>query len=184
MILDKKSKLYTYVSDEQKDLLNQGFHLLDHVNEDREIKFDDYSFVVFPFAKAYEGFLKQIFLDTQLITRKDYISKYFRIGRVLSPNMAGKLGNRSVYKKICDLVGCELSDELWQGWKIGRNQVFHYFPHNLRSLTLYEAEAIIHMLLDIMEKAVDKLTVEMVKHKLNTLSRHEAKQIKYETQHS
>ena len=60
----------------------------------------NFSFVVFPFAKAYEGFLKKAFLGVGFISRLDYISDHFRLGKVLSPNLVEKLGERSVYKKI------------------------------------------------------------------------------------
>jgi hypothetical protein len=36
------------------------------------------------------------------------------------------------------------------------NQVFHYFPHNFRSLTLNEALEIVHEVIGAMENAVGK----------------------------
>src|SRR3989344_5152341 len=142
MELDEKGPLFSYISPEQRDLLREGFHLVEFVKTD-SAKFTDYSFVVFPFAKAYEGFLKQVFLDAGFISQTDYSSKYFRVGKVLSPNLVRRLGKQSVYKQICDSVGCELGEEMWKTWRRGRNQVFHYFPHNLQSLDIQEAEAII-----------------------------------------
>ena len=47
--------------------------------------FHDYSFVVFPTAKAYEGFLKKMFFDLGFITEEDYRGKRFRIGKALNP---------------------------------------------------------------------------------------------------
>lgn len=177
-MLAEDSPLKEYLSSEHIDLINQGYHLIDHVNQDRDYKFNDYSFIVFPFAKSYEGFLKQIFLDAGFITRKDYLSKYFRIGKVMSPNLRRRLGNESVYKKICDVVGCELSDRIWKTWTRGRNQVFHFFPNNLRSLNLQEAEEIAYGIIETMEQVVEEIQLKNVQKKLTQLSNSEIKQLR------
>lgn len=170
MDIDKRSYLWQYLSQGQKDLIVQGKYLMDDVIKEGKYSFEDYSFLVFPFAKAYEGFLKQILLDVKFISRLDYISDHFRLGKVLSPNLIHKLGDKSVYQKICNTSGCELGDEIWKAWKIGRNQVFHYFPHNLKSLTLEEAEEIINHILNTMEDVVIKLKVDDVKVRLKNLA--------------
>lgn len=183
-ILAKDSPLYTYLPDDQMDLIHQGIHLLEHVDEDRTIKFEDYSFIVFPFAKAYEGFLKQVFLDAGFITRKEYLDKYFRIGRVMSPNLRRRLGKHSVYEKICQRSGCELSDLIWKTWKRGRNQVFHYFPDNLRSLSLQEAEDIAIGIVKTMEQVVTEVKMEKMKQKLGELSMAEVKRFRAQQESS
>lgn len=180
MQLDEKSPIFTYTSEGQQDLIRGGYHILEHVNNDRSIKFDDYSFVVFPFAKAYEGFLKQVFLDRRYISKGDYISKYFRIGKAMSPNLVKRYGDRSVYKQICDDLGCELSEKIWLTWKKARNLVFHYFPHNLRSLTLADAEARIKQIIDTMEEVIEEMDLEDVDSRVNNLSQAEVKQIREE----
>ncbi|KXK09261.1 MAG: hypothetical protein UZ22_OP11002001140 [Microgenomates bacterium OLB23] len=55
-------QLRNYISEGQKDLIDEGLHLLEHAENSHDENLHDYSFVVFPFAKAYEGFLKQVFL--------------------------------------------------------------------------------------------------------------------------
>lgn len=172
------SPLYDSLTQEQMDLVRQGIHLTEHVNEDRTHKFEDYSFIVFPFAKAYEGFLKKMFLDAGFITRKDYLSKYFRVGKVMSPNLRKRLGRDSVYTKICDEVGCELSERIWKTWTRGRNQVFHFFPDNLRSLTLHEAEEIAQGIVETMERVVEEIKMQEVRKKLSKLSVNEVKQLR------
>jgi len=154
MTIEEYPRILAYASDGQKDLLKAGFHLRNHVDIHGDTEFEDYSFVVFPFAKAYEGFLKQAFLDKQYITHKDFVSKFFRIGRVISPNLVRRNGDRSVYKKICDNFACELGDSIWHAWKFSRNEVFHYFPHNLRSLTLEEADERIMSILNTMDEVI------------------------------
>ncbi len=78
--------------------------------------FHDYSFIVFPAAKAYEGYLKKVFLDMGFIPPEDYHGKHFRIGKALNPFLEKRYrNNESVYDKIvthCD--GKELADTLWE----------------------------------------------------------------------
>lgn len=165
--------LSQYLSEGQKGLMMEGYHLLAHAKEDvqkQSFIFNDYSFVVFPFAKAYEGFLKQMFLDAGFITERDYTSDHFRVGKVLSPNLQRRLGTRSVYRKITSSVGVELAERVWNTWKSGRNEVFHYYPHNLRSLTLAEAESMIDIIVKTMEEVVKELSVIKVKGRLAQLS--------------
>ncbi len=179
-MLHEDSPLIGYLPDEHMDLIRQGFYILDFVLEDREKKFEDYSFVVFPFAKMYEGFLKKIFLDAGYITREDYLSKHFRIGRVMSPHLKHKLRKQSVYGKICDEVGCELSEEIWNTWTFARNQVFHFFPENVRSLTLKEAQDLIDALIANMEHVVMEVQIQNVRTKLSKLSHDEVKKLRSE----
>ena len=130
-------------------------------------KFKDYSFLIFPYAKAYEGFLKQLFLDIGFLTRLDYISNHLRLGKLMSPNLFGRLGERSLYIKMKKYGSEELANEVWECWKIGRNQVFHYFPHNIKALTFDEAEQVISQIIKTMSDAYiqlkEKNTIESVK---------------------
>lgn len=162
--------LWDYLSQPQKDLVEQGKFIIEEVIEEGKYNFKDYSFIVFPFAKAYEGFLKQLLLDVKFITPEDYNSDHFRLGKVLSPNLEQKLGVHSVYRKICNEVGCDLSNKIWDAWKIGRNQVFHYFPHNIKSLSFEEATSICQKILDAMSESVASLKMTTVKNKLKGLS--------------
>lgn len=177
-MIREDSPLIGYLTDSELDLIKGGYYLLQFVGADREHKFSDYSFVVFPFAKAYEGFLKKIFLDAGYISREDYLSKYFRIGKVMSPNMTRRLGKDSVYKKICDHIGCDLSDRIWKTWTRGRNQVFHFFPENLRSFTLQEAEELANGIVETMEAVVEEINIRDTRKKLSQLSVEEVKQLR------
>jgi hypothetical protein len=159
-------QLKNYISEGQKDLIDEGVHLLEQAEVNKKPVLNDYSYIVFPFAKAYEGFLKQVFLNAGYITRRDYYSQHFRIGKVLSPNLVRRLGRESVYKKICDESGCEISERMWQTWKKGRNEVFHYFPHNLHSIRLEEARLIITDIIATMELVVEKVKTKNVQDQL------------------
>ncbi len=153
----QKRQFWNYLSQNQKDLIKEGRYLMYEVIKDHAYQFQDYSFLVFPFAKAYEGFLKQLFKDVGFISHLDYISDHYRLGKMLSPNLVSKLGNRSLYLKIQQYASKDLADRIWEGWKLGRNQIFHYFSHNTRAITFAYAEVIIEELFKVMEDAYVKL---------------------------
>ena len=127
---------------------------------DHAYHFKDYSFLVFPFAKAYEGFLKQLFKDAKFISHLDYISDHLRLGKLMSPNLINRLGERSLYKKIKDSAGEDLAQKIWNVWKIGRNQIFHYFPHNLKAITFGEADKIVTEILKTMEETYERINIQ------------------------
>jgi len=159
--MDKKSdtayEFWQYLSQNQKDLILEGQYLMNDIIKDNAYQFKDYSFLVFPFAKAYEGFLKQLFKDIKFISHLDYISDHLRLGKLLSPNLIGRLGDRSLYKKITDVTDRDFAEKIWMTWKTGRNKIFHYFPHNLKAVNFIEAEEIIDMILRTMEEIYIKL---------------------------
>lgn len=117
--------------------------------------FHDYSFVVFPAAKAYEGFLKKMFFDLGFITEEDYKGKRFRIGKALNPFLEKEIRSReSVYDKIVEYCGGkELADKLWEAWTNGRNLVFHWFPDEKRAVSYIEAEEKINLIISAMDLA-------------------------------
>jgi len=98
--------------------------------------------------------LKKLFLDVGILTQRDYTSDHFRIGKALSPNLARRLAGRSAYTQISDRYGAPLAARLWHTWKEGRNLVFHYFPHNYRSLTRPQAVELVNQLVGTMCEAV------------------------------
>ncbi len=155
--IDTESEFWRYLSQNQKDLLLEGQYLMRDIIKDHAYQFKDYSFLIFPFAKAYEGFLKQLFKDTKLISHLDYISDHLRLGKLLSPFLIDRLGDRSLYQKIQLKTKDNLAEEIWLTWKIGRNVIFHYFPHNLKAVTFLEAEEIINEILRTMNEAYIKL---------------------------
>jgi hypothetical protein len=117
-------------------------------------EFDDYSFVVFPAAKAYEGFLKKLFLDLKFITDEDYYGKHFRIGKALNPSLPKELRHEGVYDKIVEYCqGHVLGDKLWDTWRLSRNLTFHWFPNEKNAITLIEAGERIEMIIGAIDEA-------------------------------
>jgi hypothetical protein len=159
--IDKTSFFWNYLSEGQRGLIEEGLYLLEDVKNHPDVRITDYSYLVFPFAKAYEGFLKKLFLDLGFIPQHVYEGDHFRIGRALNPHLEKKLRHESVYDRISSHTGnTQLADKLWSIWKKGRNLVFHYFPHNLRALTLTDAENIIEEMLSVMTKATEESKLE------------------------
>lgn len=113
----------------------------------------DYSFIVFPIAKAYEGFLKKMFLDMGLITKEDYLGKLFRIGKALNPYLESKYRDQeSVYDKLAEHCGGErVPQVLWNAWVKGRNLLFHWFPEEKRAVSFEEAQERIILIVAAMD---------------------------------
>lgn len=160
-MIDEHSLLWQYLSPKQRVLAGDGNFLIHDSNEHKDQEPTDYSYLVFPFAKMYEGFLKQLFLDIGIISEHDYASERFRIGKALSPTLAHRLGKYSAFTQIESKYGRDLALMLWQTWKEGRNLVFHYFPHNYRALPRDKALQLIQKILETMEEAVVETKVRM-----------------------
>lgn len=140
-----------YLSGHQDELVNDVQIILKRLQIQDPIS--DFSFLVSPIAKAYEGFLKEFFLKLEIITEEDFESERFRVGKTLNPSLRYK--RFSVFQKLTeiDVKGEELAESLWDAWKFGRNEIFHYFPNNYKNLTRLEAEDRINLLLRAIIKA-------------------------------
>ncbi len=123
--------------------------------------FYDYSFVVFPFAKLYEGFLKKLFFGIGAINEFQFKNDRWRVGRALNPQLEKDLRHEeSVYDRIVNNCGGNsLPDLMWKAWKRGRNQIFHYYPEQFKPLPLIEAQEIVLEIKNVMEKALEECRV-------------------------
>ena len=156
MLIDRDSKLWLYLPPELQGLVEDGEVLVDTIYPQQELRdVSVFSFLVFSFAKAYEGFLKRLFFDLKMISHDDYYGDEIRIGKILNPNYTKKKGN--VFMKLCARKGVskDLPTELWKMWHRGRNRVFHYFPRNFRKLSYEEAVNIVRDFVAVMHKAVE-----------------------------
>lgn len=155
-IIDRNSTLWKYLTSEIKDLIEDGEKLLTFVDDHSErAGMTDFSFLVFSFAKAYEGFLKKLLLDVGYLKHEEYYGDEIRIGRILNPNY--KKYKESVYDILCDhsTERKELAVKMWETWKKGRNTVFHYFPHNFKRLSYEEAMDVINQIVTVMQESVE-----------------------------
>jgi hypothetical protein len=138
MQLDQQSSWFKYLDSSKQNLVKTSFYLSDYFAEKKDI--NDFSFIVFPMAKAYEGFLKKVLLDLQLITHKVYYGRRFRIGRALNPDVRpGQRDKWWLYDDLCRIFNENLARDIWQAWLQCRNHVFHFFPHGEKELNFDEA---------------------------------------------
>jgi glycosyltransferase involved in cell wall biosynthesis len=151
---------------EQKNLCQDVATILSYLKTDH---ISDYSFLVSPVAKAYEGYLKDFFLHINIIDQYAYKSDRFRVGKTLNPSLRYK--RFSIYQKLIDLdeKGEELAETLWTAWKYGRNEIFHYFPGNLRNLDRSEAENRISLVFKAIIDSGKFLKVHIKNHDLDPL---------------
>jgi hypothetical protein len=161
ILVERTSLLWQYLSEEQRSLVEDGELLLENSHLIPK-GLSDYSYLVFPFSKAYEGFLKKVFLDMKLIRPEEYYGDEIRIGRILNPHFNKEYG--SVYNRLCrkgiSKNGVnEVSEKLWTTWKNARNLVFHYFPHNFRRLTFEEAKGLVDEIIEAMSFALSECTL-------------------------
>lgn len=131
---------WSYLPSDIQESLELSFKLSE-MSANWSRRFHDYSFIVFPAAKAYEGFLKKFFLDMNFITKADYYGRHFRIGKALNPDLEEKYKDEGwVYEKLASYCkGEELPAKLWKTWKESRNLVFHWFPEEKNTLSHGEA---------------------------------------------
>lgn len=138
------------VSSEQKQLIADVQTILSKLDQDH---INDYSFLVAPMAKAYEGYLKDFFLKVGLIDEDTYRNDRFRVGKTLNPSLRYK--RFSIFRQLAEIddQGEALAEILWDAWKKGRNETLHYFPNNLKKLTKPEALERIYQMSDAIQKA-------------------------------
>lgn len=149
---------YNYLDTHQKELIDVSFALLQ--KKDLLVGLKDFSFLVFPMSKAYEGFLKKVFYDLQLINKDTYQGRRFRIGRAFNPDIREYQRDEDwLYDDVERKFGKDVARQLWNTWLECRNRVFHFFITEKQTLSLAEAVAKIEMITDsiqLVAKQLDK----------------------------
>ncbi len=157
--LVERAKKYT--DREQDYLLDDTVILFHKLKVTDEII--DYSFLVAPCVKSYEGFLKDFFLHVGLINEIEHEGDRFRVGKTLNPSLRYK--RFSIFQRLSDLddKGEELAEKLWDAWKKSRNETLHFFVGNNKKLTLTEAVERIHQVLSVIIEAGEFLATQEIK---------------------
>lgn len=162
MLDDVQSQFwFSFLDHGQTDLLLQSRELYQRELLQPSIVFHDYSFVVFPMAKCYEGFLKKYLFSLDMISEASYDGDHFRIGKSLNPDLPERYRNHDwVVGELDQRLGIvgdgrfkdqRLSRVLWNCWKNSRNLLFHYFPQHENFVTLDQAK---NRMIDVLE-AID-----------------------------
>jgi hypothetical protein len=160
---------WNYLEEDLQELLRQSLLLIEVVEKwrrnpstDSGQEFHDYAFVVFPAAKAYEGFLKKLFLDLGLISPEQYYGKRFRVGKALNPSLKKPLRQKfGVYYKLITFCAGDagLADTLWDTWRECRNVLFHWFPNEKNAISFEEAKEKFDMILVTLDKATKECKI-------------------------
>ncbi len=162
-----KKAWWDYVHHDLQELLQQSLILIAAVEKwggklpSKSHEFSDYSFIVFPAAKAYEGFLKTLFLDLGFISEKNFYGRRFRIGKALNPALKGRLRRvEGVYDRIVQYCGgAQLADSLWNTWKTCRNLLFHWFPNEKNAISFEEAKSRVEKVISTIDLAFTECEV-------------------------
>ena len=150
---------FEYLDEPMRELVELGERLLEREKKDDQ-GLTDYSFVVFPVAKAYEGFLKKFLYDLELIDQEELLGRQFRIGRSLNPALPEEYRNDQwVYQRLVNWSKSRRTDGrlpgmIWDAWREGRNEVAHYFIGGEKGLTLVEAERRLVKITETIKEAV------------------------------
>lgn len=151
-------ELFTFLLPEQRDDIQDSLRLLDHFSHpDKHGLQDpnDYAFIVFPTARAYEGFLKLFFKHLGVLGSEHYRSKHFRVGRSFNPDIKMHLRDEVwIYDDVSHATSEEIARRLWQMWLSGRNHLFHYFPDDRYQVNYGEAKSLVEDLIQVMEDAL------------------------------
>lgn len=159
---------FNYIDAPLKELVKTAFSLYDFWQTQQQQglsnQIKDFSFVSFPMAIAYEGFLKQYLKDLQLIDLELYQSRRFRIGRALNPDIRPQHQDEKwLFDNLAQECSQPIAREIWNTWLDCRNRVFHYFPANYQPLTLGKAGENIQRMAEMMEQAVSCQSPERLK---------------------
>ncbi|MDQ3008593.1 MAG: hypothetical protein M3Q81_03280 [bacterium] len=151
--------ILAHLDSKQQEQVVLSFTLL-YREQDSNTRYPDYSFVVFPMAKAYEGFLKSYFFQMGLITKQTYEGRGFRVGRALNPDVRPERRDEEwLYDNVERACSKEVARELWDVWLNCRNQVFHYFPGKENRLTLVQASKYLEAILHAMQRAISCISL-------------------------
>jgi len=143
-----------YLDEPMRDLVRESYQLLER-EEANSDQWHDYSFIVFPMAKAYEGFLKKLFFDLGLISNKQYQGDRFRVGKSLNPHLPKRYQWDWVYGELITKCGGEETpQQLWDTWKQARNRIFHFFPSHQEFISLNQAKDLLTTISQAMDSAL------------------------------
>lgn len=140
-----------FVGDDLYTIYMQSHFLLHREkNSDYVYSFDDYSFVVLPAAKSYEGVLKKILVHIGLVTEQELLE---------NPGMAlnsyfDPVNNKSISSSLKDKARDRAVPHIiYSTYQECRNEILHYDSYRDNKITLDDAEFYIKRIDDAISKA-------------------------------
>lgn len=140
-----QKKWFLTLDSVQQEYFKQSIFLLNDAHT-HNLLYYDYSYIVMPASKAYEGYVKDLLKNMGLISTSQYQGKRFRVGKALNPQLEKnpRLKKEALYDELSYYCHDQsLADQLWFTWKECRNQVFHYFQGSLSLINLQHAEKLL-----------------------------------------
>lgn len=149
-----KSKEFDhFIGDELLDLYVDNCNLFDDYQIDRGTSklsnLSDYSHLVLPIAKTYEGVLKKILIKKKLLKEEDLINNpSINVGGYFNP-----VGNKSIFNLLRDKV---IPHVIYATYQECRNQILHYDPYrDNRIKSIEDAKFYQRRILDAIDKAYE-----------------------------
>lgn len=134
------------------ELINDSNTLLKLAKKNDSGNLTDFSFIVLPYAKAFEGVLKKILVEANILTNDELIA---------NPDISvNKYFNPASNAKILELLRDKKRDKavpyvIFSTYQECRNQILHYDTYrDLRLKTIEDAEFYIRRIDDAMQKAI------------------------------
>lgn len=153
MQFDSQAPWLKYLDPSQRELVEVSFYLSQEFANNTTLQ--DFSFIVFPMAKAYEGFLKKVLLDLNLINQEVYYGRHFRIGQALNPDVSPNQRDQWwLFDDLSRMLNHDLAQEIWQTWLQCRNHVFHFFPNGEQKLNFAEAVNCLNQMQNVMKTTI------------------------------
>jgi hypothetical protein len=142
---------WSFLEPTQQELLRQSYILLDWAKKNTHLQ--DYSFLVMPAAKAYEGYLKKLLYSQRLIDEETYTKDRFRLGKALNPELESRFPQECLYNELSRKTTPMMAEKIWDTWKRCRNRLLHYFPAEKQAFTLKESEERLDQICDTIRES-------------------------------
>ena len=154
----KSEEFDKFVGEELLDLHEDNRALLQSYNPSNDksvdiVDYSDYSFLVLPIAKVYEGILKKILVDGGLLKEDDlFKNPSINVGGYYNP-----VGNNKIFKLLKDKARDKaVPHVIYSTYQECRNQILHYDQYRDNRIKSYEdAEFYCRRIIYAIEKAYE-----------------------------
>lgn len=143
-----------YIGNDLLELLEDGYRMINDFNKDKGTlsfpQVSDYSFLILPTAKAYEGILKKILINKGMLKEEGLKNNpNVNVGSFFNP-----LGNEAVFKILRDKARDKsIPHVIYSTYQECRNQLLHYdLYRDNRVKSIDEARFIYQRIIDAINK--------------------------------
>jgi hypothetical protein len=139
-----------FVGDDLFNLFQDSKYLLVKAQEPPFAQVSDYSYIVLPAAKAYEGVLKKILVNAGLVSEQTILEKpELSLNSYFNP-----VGNEGIFNSLKDKARDKaIPHIIYSTYQECRNQIFHHDSYRDSKITLEDADFYIRRIDDAISKA-------------------------------